>query len=145
MSRRWSSPTNRGWCGRSPERSEVLPRPPAGRPLWETASDLKIAEQVNRLVRLSRQAGDLVVWVLHSGPGTGDVFDPALGHVRLMEELKRADGVQTYHHPVSRGPYCTGASTPAGAFTQVAVAHPHRRATSRCSTTREVAHHAAER
>jgi nicotinamidase-related amidase len=62
------------------------------RPLWETTSDLKITDQVNRLVRLSRQAGDLVVWVLHSEPGTGDVFDPVLGHVRLMEELERADG-----------------------------------------------------
>ena len=67
------------------------------RPLWETTSDLKIADQVNRLVRLSRQAGDLVVWVLHSEPGTGDVFDPALGHVRLMEELERADGEPLIH------------------------------------------------
>lgn len=67
------------------------------RPLWETTSDLKIADQVNRLVRLSRQAGDLVVWVLHCEPGTGDVFDPALGHVRLMEELERADGEPLIH------------------------------------------------
>jgi len=62
------------------------------RPLWETVSDPKIADRVNRLVRLARQAGDLVVWVLHSEPGSGDVFDPALGHVRLMEELERRDG-----------------------------------------------------
>ncbi|MGW3420108.1 isochorismatase family protein [Streptomyces phaeochromogenes] len=67
------------------------------RPLWETTSDLKIADQVNRLVRLSRQAGDLVVWVLHAEPGSGDVFDPALGHVRLMEELERADGEPLIH------------------------------------------------
>jgi len=61
-------------------------------PLWATISEPKIAGQVNRLVRLARQAGDLVVWVLHTAPGSGDVFDPALGHVRLMEELERADG-----------------------------------------------------
>ncbi|MFD3661857.1 isochorismatase family protein [Streptomyces sp. NPDC058659] len=61
-------------------------------PLWETVSDPKIADKVNRLVRLARQAGDLVVWVLHSEPGAGGVFDPALGHVRPMEELERADG-----------------------------------------------------
>ncbi|MFE3432456.1 isochorismatase family protein [Streptomyces sp. NPDC059171] len=67
------------------------------RPLWETTSDLRIADQVNRLVQLSRRAGDLVVWVLHSEPGTGDVFDPALGHVRLMEELERADGEPLIH------------------------------------------------
>ncbi|WP_371573383.1 isochorismatase family protein [Streptomyces sp. NBC_01314] len=66
-------------------------------PLWATTSDLKIADKVNRLVRLSRQAGDLVVWVLHSEPGTGDVFDPDLGHVRLMEELERADGEPLIH------------------------------------------------
>ena len=67
------------------------------RPLWETTSDLKIADQVNRLVRLSRQAGDLVVWVCTPEPGSGDVFDPALGHVRLMEELERADGEPLIH------------------------------------------------
>ena len=67
------------------------------RPLWETISDPKIADRVNRLVRLSRQAGDLVVWVLHSEPGSGNVFDPALGHVRLMEELERAEGEPLIH------------------------------------------------
>ncbi|MFF6998275.1 isochorismatase family protein [Streptomyces sp. NPDC008313] len=67
------------------------------RPLWETTSDLKIADRVNRLVRLARDAGDLVVWVLHCEPGTGGVFDPALGHVRLMEELERADGEPLIH------------------------------------------------
>ncbi|WP_043664529.1 cysteine hydrolase family protein [Streptomyces xylophagus] len=67
------------------------------RPLWETISDPKIAEQANRLVRLARQAGDLVVWVLHSEPGSGDVFDPALGHVRLMDELERAEGEPLLH------------------------------------------------
>ncbi|MFJ3898840.1 MULTISPECIES: cysteine hydrolase family protein [unclassified Streptomyces] len=67
------------------------------RPLWATISDPKIAEQVGRLVRLARRAGDLVVWVLHSEPGSGDVFDPALGHVRLMDELERADGEPLLH------------------------------------------------
>lgn len=67
------------------------------RPLWETISNPKIADQVDRLVRLSRRAGDLVVWVLHSEPGSGDVFDPALGHVRLMEELERQDTEPLIH------------------------------------------------
>lgn len=66
-------------------------------PLWEAVSDPKVADKVNRLVRLSRRAGDLVVWVLHSEPGAGDVFDPALGHVRLMEEVERADGEPLIH------------------------------------------------
>ncbi|KUN30160.1 isochorismatase [Streptomyces antibioticus] len=67
------------------------------RPLWETISDPKIADKVSRLVRLAREAGELVVWVLHSEPGSADVFDPALGHVRLMEELERADGEPLIH------------------------------------------------
>lgn len=67
------------------------------RPLWETISDPKIAEQADRLVQLARRAGDLVVWVLHSEPGSGDVFDPALGHVRLMDELERAEGEPLLH------------------------------------------------
>jgi len=67
------------------------------RPLWETISDPKIADKVSRLVRLAREARELVVWVLHSEPGSADVFDPALGHVRLMEELERADGEPLIH------------------------------------------------
>jgi nicotinamidase-related amidase len=67
------------------------------RPQWETISNPKIAHQVDRLVRLARDAGDLVVWVLHTEPGSGGVFDPALGHVRLMEELQRQDGEPLLH------------------------------------------------
>ncbi|NUO41631.1 MAG: isochorismatase family protein [Streptomyces sp.] len=67
------------------------------RPLWETISDPKITDKVNRLVRLAREAGEPVVWVLHSEPGSADVFDPALGHVRLMEELERRDGEPLLH------------------------------------------------
>ena len=40
---------------------------------------------MNLLVDLARAEGDLVVWVLHAEPGTGTVFDPASGHVRLMD------------------------------------------------------------
>jgi nicotinamidase-related amidase len=67
------------------------------RPLWETISNPKITDQVDRLVGLARSVGDTVVWVLHSEPGSGDVFDPALGHVRLMDELRRQDGEPLIH------------------------------------------------
>ena len=67
------------------------------RPEWALINDPKIADQVNRLVRLAREAGDTVIWVLHSEPGSGDVFDPALGHVRLMSELERRDGEPLVH------------------------------------------------
>jgi nicotinamidase-related amidase len=59
------------------------------RPLWEQIANPQIANPVNRLVRLARAGGDLVVWVLHAEPGTGGVFDPAQGHVRLMDELEQ--------------------------------------------------------
>jgi nicotinamidase-related amidase len=32
------------------------------------------------------------VWVLHTEPGTGGTFDPASGHVRLIEPLAPRDG-----------------------------------------------------
>jgi putative intracellular protease/amidase len=34
----------------------------------------------------------MVIWVLHAEPGTGTVFDPGSGHVRLMDGLAPADG-----------------------------------------------------
>ncbi|MFJ9522067.1 cysteine hydrolase family protein [Kitasatospora sp. NPDC101801] len=55
---------------------------------WAAVSNPDIVGQVNRLVDATRAAGDLVVWVLHSEPGTGTVFDPALGHVRLIEGVR---------------------------------------------------------
>jgi nicotinamidase-related amidase len=54
---------------------------------WETVSDPHVADKVDRLVRAARDRGDLVVWVLHAEPGTGNVFDPARGYVRLVEGL----------------------------------------------------------
>ncbi len=67
------------------------------RPEWAGINNPKITDQVNRLLRLARDAGDTVVWVLHSEPGSGDVFDPALGHVRLMAELEPEDGDLLIH------------------------------------------------
>jgi nicotinamidase-related amidase len=59
---------------------------------WQAASDPEVAEKVARLVDFARGRGDLVIWVLHSEPGSGGVFDPALGQVRLIEPLAPADG-----------------------------------------------------
>lgn len=58
------------------------------RPLWEAVSNPDIVSQVSRLVDAARKRGDLVVWVLHTEPGTGNVFDPALGFIRPMEGLE---------------------------------------------------------
>jgi nicotinamidase-related amidase len=65
------------------------------RPIWAASSAPDIAERVARLVAASRAAGDLVVWVLHTEPGTGGVFDPTLGYVRLMDGLAPLDDEPT--------------------------------------------------
>ncbi|MEU8185150.1 isochorismatase family protein [Micromonospora sp. NPDC049044] len=57
------------------------------RPIWAYGSNPDLVRQVERLVAVARERGDLVVWVLHSEPGTGGVFDPAVGHVRLIDGL----------------------------------------------------------
>jgi nicotinamidase-related amidase len=62
------------------------------RPNWQAVNHPDIADRVNRLVASARKRGDLVVWVLHTEPGTGGAFDPANGHVRLIEGLEPIDG-----------------------------------------------------
>lgn len=64
---------------------------------WQAVSNPDIAGQVNRLVAATRAAGDLVVWVLHTEPGTGTVFDPASGHVRLLPGLAPEPGEPLLH------------------------------------------------
>jgi len=60
--------------------------------MWPARSNLEIVKQVHRLTEAFRAKGDLIVWVLHTEPGTGTVFDPALGFVRLIEGLEPAPG-----------------------------------------------------
>ncbi|MEU5882979.1 isochorismatase family protein [Spirillospora sp. NPDC047279] len=62
------------------------------RPSWQAVSAPDIAERAARLAAAARARGDMVVWVLHAEPGTGDPFDPDLGHVRLMDGLAPAPG-----------------------------------------------------
>jgi nicotinamidase-related amidase len=64
---------------------------------WVTANNPEIAVPVSRLVDHFRAQGDLIVWVLHIEPATGDVFDPQLGFVRLMDGLLAKDGEPTVH------------------------------------------------
>lgn len=72
------------------------------RPIWAYGSNPDLVGQVNRLVDAARDRGDLVIWVLHAEPGTDTVFDPARGHVRLLDGLvPRADEpclVKTVHN-----------------------------------------------
>ncbi|WP_433500654.1 cysteine hydrolase family protein [Sphaerimonospora sp. CA-214678] len=77
------------------------------RPLWQRIANPKIADPVNRLVRLARANGDLVVWVLHTEPGSETVFDPALGHVRLLDELERPRPGEPVLHKTSHNAFTT--------------------------------------
>ncbi len=61
-------------------------------PLWPAISNPGIASDVARLVDGARASADLVVWVLHSEPGSGTAFDPASGHVRYMAPLAPRPG-----------------------------------------------------
>ncbi len=59
---------------------------------WQVVSNPDVAEDVARLVGAARSAGDLVVWVLHSEPGSGGEFDPSGGLVRLIDGLVPREG-----------------------------------------------------
>ncbi|MBO4207290.1 isochorismatase family protein [Micromonospora echinofusca] len=56
-------------------------------PLWPYRSNPDLVGRVDRLVDAARERGDLVVWVLHAEWGSGTVFDPAGGYVRLLDGL----------------------------------------------------------
>ncbi|MEV4252800.1 isochorismatase family protein [Spirillospora sp. NPDC049652] len=60
-------------------------------PDWGHISQPDIVSQVNRLVEAAREREQLVVWVLSARHGSGTVFDPALGHVRLMDGVRPRD------------------------------------------------------
>ncbi|WP_030156433.1 cysteine hydrolase family protein [Glycomyces sp. NRRL B-16210] len=62
------------------------------RPMWEAISDPGIADRIDPLVEAARENGDLVVWIRHIEPGTGNVFDPARGFVEYLPGLKPAEG-----------------------------------------------------
>ncbi len=61
-------------------------------PQWAASSNPAVAARAADLVAAARERGELVVWVLHAEPGTGGPFDPARGHVRLMDGLTPRDG-----------------------------------------------------
>src|SRR5882724_3277162 len=66
------------------------------RPLWLTLSNPDVIANVGLLVDAARERGDHVAWILHAEPGTGGVFDPELGHVRVVDELRPRDGEPTW-------------------------------------------------
>lgn len=69
---------------------------------WAQLSAPDIADRVARLVAHARARGDVVAWVRHGEPGSGGVFDPALGFVEYLPGLIPAPGeievVKTSHN-----------------------------------------------
>ncbi|BDD80561.1 hydrolase [Tsukamurella pulmonis] len=62
---------------------------------WSQVSNPDLVDDVNRLVAAARARGELVVWILHSEPGSGGVFDPLSGHVVLQAGLTPVKGEPT--------------------------------------------------
>ncbi|MEV6929148.1 isochorismatase family protein [Dactylosporangium sp. NPDC051485] len=62
------------------------------RPSWVAVTDPGIAATVQPLIDDARKRGDLVVWILHTEPGTGNPFDPVNGHIRYLDGLEPRAG-----------------------------------------------------
>lgn len=62
------------------------------RPIWAAVSNPDIVDRAGELVDAARDSGDLVVWVLHTELGTGNVFDPRGEFVRPMAGLVPREG-----------------------------------------------------
>jgi nicotinamidase-related amidase len=77
------------------------------RPQWAEIANPEIADPVNRLIRLARACSDLVVWVLHTEPGTGNSFDPEQGQVRLLDELLQPERGEPVLHKTSHNAFTT--------------------------------------
>ncbi len=77
------------------------------RPEWDQIGNPKIFDPVNRLVRAARSNGDLVVWVLHAEEGSGGVFDPLSGHVKLLAELDQPVAGEPILHKSSHNAFTT--------------------------------------
>jgi nicotinamidase-related amidase len=64
---------------------------------WSAMTNPDVVERVGRLVAATRAAGDLVVWVFHTEPGSGGPFDPDSGLVRSIAPLRPAAGEPVVH------------------------------------------------
>jgi nicotinamidase-related amidase len=61
------------------------------RPLWQTVNNPDLIGNVAALVGHARAEAQPVFWILHSEPGSGDLFDPVRGFVRVLPELQPRD------------------------------------------------------
>ena len=58
---------------------------------WAATANPQVLANIARLVDHARSVGDVVAWVTHAEPGTGGVFDPALGFVKVVSTLEPLD------------------------------------------------------
>ena len=59
---------------------------------WAATANPRVIDNIATLVQHARSTGEPIIWVTHAEPETGGVFDPALGHVRVLAELEPLDG-----------------------------------------------------
>ncbi|QVQ50877.1 isochorismatase family protein [Spiractinospora alimapuensis] len=73
------------------------------RELWRASSNPDVADDIASLVDHFRARGDHVVWVLHTEPGSGTVFDPDRGFVQPLAGLSAGGDepvlTKTVHNP----------------------------------------------
>ncbi|UUE20465.1 isochorismatase family protein [Microbacterium sp. J1-1] len=58
---------------------------------WAATANPAVLDNIALLVADARERGERVVWITHSEPGSGGVFDPAQGFVRVIDELGPLD------------------------------------------------------
>ena len=61
---------------------------------WASTANPAVLENIALLVAHARQEGDEVVWITHAEPGSGGVFDPANGFVRVIDVLAPLESEQ---------------------------------------------------
>lgn len=63
---------------------------------WAHTANPAVLDNIALLVARARDVGDQVVWITHSEPGSGGVFDPANGFVHVVEELAPRESEQAF-------------------------------------------------
>ncbi|MBT2483888.1 MULTISPECIES: cysteine hydrolase family protein [unclassified Microbacterium] len=58
---------------------------------WAATANPSVLDSIALLVEHARTRGDRVIWITHSEPGSGGVFDPDRGFVRVIAELGPLD------------------------------------------------------
>ena len=58
---------------------------------WAATANPAVLDNIALLVARAREVGDPVIWITHSDPGSGGVFDPASGLVRVIQGLDPHD------------------------------------------------------